>query len=817
MKIRIILLSFITILSYLAVSVAIAVEGDILWKHVVGGNLESTPAVDDDGNVYVVTYTGVRSYSPDGIHRWSTTVRAEIGDFNAPSLSQDNSILYGGSDDGVWAIDAATGSLIWENDDYDFPAGFHSVPAVSSDGLRIYMGCGAERDEANAFYAINTADGSIAWEYRLTYPPRGFSGFIGGAIFDPNDSRIIYLTSQHGYLVSLTDNGDSYIENWVVNIGAEMRMPPAIDANGYIYVGDSRTGRVHKFDPRTSTMQGGKWPVHVGANEVFTSIAIGTDGTIYVNSEDKRLWAINPDGTVKWNNLIFEAWGSDPLIRDDGKIIVAIQLNGAARVAAIRDDGNQAVIEWTSDRIAKTLRLNETNVNLAPDGTIYITSGDQEPEALFAIEGNGRGLSTTSAWPKYMGNIQNNGHAANPEIHSVSPDHVRPPEMEWQRGYGTSYGNHVHEGFQTRDGGYVAIGQTWEAGNDYTEMLVVKTDANGNKQWQTIIGTGNQHDIGICIAEVSDGLIAGGGLHSSESQQRGLVKLDFDGGVVWQKTYPADGHGAIRGVDITSDGEIITTGYTNAPEQGFLFICDEGEGFIMKTDADGNLQWDKTISAPQGTKIREINGGYAICSTKWIPSENNNVVLILTDHQGNETYTNNYGSSGNDQCFDFDLTSDGGYILAGHTTSYGVNWDYYLLKVDGNGKKQWHKTFGQPRGYDANYIHDESYGVRHTPDGGYIIAGGSGDEYRYSESGHPAGSSDEWKAYLVKTDGDGNMVWGGVYPPYDDSGNNAAEYVGLTSDGGYIVFTDSDGFYSNLGSNAFGFMKIGPDESNINP
>ena len=49
-------------------------------------------------------------------------------------------------------------------------------------------------------------------------------------------------------------------------------------------------------------------------------------------------------------------------------------------------------------------------------------------------------------------------------------------------------------------------------------------------------------------------------------------------------------------------------------------------------------------------------------------------------------------------------------------------------------------------------VHDEAYGVQQTPDGGFIIAGGSGDEHPYSASGHAAGPSDEWKAYLVKTD-----------------------------------------------------------------
>jgi len=84
---------------------------------------------------------------------------------------------------------------------------------------------------------------------------------------------------------------------------------------------------------------------------------------------------------------------------------------------------------------------------------------------------------------------------------------VDAPAMQWHKGHGTSYGNHVHEGMQTSDGGYIGIGQTWDSHDDYPEMLVIKTYANGNKEWQKIIGTTNQPDIGICIAEVSDGFI----------------------------------------------------------------------------------------------------------------------------------------------------------------------------------------------------------------------------------------------------------------------------------------------------------------------
>jgi outer membrane protein assembly factor BamB len=250
------------------------------------------------------------------------------------------------------------------------------------------------------------------WEYDMPYEAYGFHGYLGGAIIANNGT--IYLTSQHGWLISLTDDENSYTENWVCKIGAEMRMPPAMDANGFLYVGDSEKGQVHKVYSNTGIEEGGNWPVSVNTDsnekgEVFANIAIGPDGTIYVNSEDERIWAINKDGTIKWNNIQFEVWGSDPLIRDDGKIIVVSQIKDAARVTCIRDDGIAGVIEWTSNPVSKTLLLNETNVNIAPDGTILVHSGEHQPQALFALVGNGMGLSTTSPWPKYMGNIKNNG------------------------------------------------------------------------------------------------------------------------------------------------------------------------------------------------------------------------------------------------------------------------------------------------------------------------------------------------------------------------------------------------------------------------
>ncbi len=111
-------------------------------------------------------------------------------------------------------------------------------------------------------------------------------------------------------------------------------------------------------------------------------------------------------------------------------------------------------------------------------------------------------------------------------------------------------------------------------------------------------------------------------------------------------------------------------------------------------------------------------------------------------------------------------------------------------------------------------MRDECYGAKQTPDGGYVMVGGTGDEDSYSASGHPACPSYLWKSYVVRTDGNGNLLWEGLYG--DPTGNNAGEYINLTSDGRYVVFADTD-TQGSMRSNNFGIMKIAPDTLDRKP
>ncbi len=390
---------------------------------------------------------------------------------------------------------------------------------------------------------------------------------------------------------------------------------------------------------------------------------------------------------------------------------------------------------------------------------------------------------------------------------------IAADKLEWHFAYGTDFEDHVHEGLQTVDGGYIAIGDSAETDDSFdagSDILVVKIDQNGKLQWSKIFGARQVRDVGYSVAETNGGYVLGVGLGESDGQKAALIGIDKQGNEVWRQTYGNRVHGGIRSIAIAPDGTIIAGGYTANPEAGFVFIA-EGRGLLIRTSAGGEPIWTQNLGIPQITKVRVERGGTIALLTTVYNAENDkqNISLLKTDKFSNIRVRYTYEKTHNTQAFDFDLTNDDGFIICGHTTGLeAVNWDYILLRVDRDGQQRWVRRFGQPRGYDARYIHDESYGVRSLPDGGFVVAGGSGDEYaRYSVDGHPAGSSDEWKAFTVRTDAQGNSVGQGVFGDGADQGNNAAEYLTVTKDGGYLLFVDTDSQGEPLPSN-FGFMKV---------
>ena len=387
-----------------------------------------------------------------------------------------------------------------------------------------------------------------------------------------------------------------------------------------------------------------------------------------------------------------------------------------------------------------------------------------------------------------------------------------PPEVVWHAGLGTEFEEHVHEGHQTTDGGSIAIGHAQESSGNTTDMLVVKASASGDQEWLARVGSAGEWDVGVALLEVEDGFWAAGGLTEDGQQRAAVVKLDRDGDVVWTQTFSDEGPAAVRGLDQMADGRVVITGYQGGTEPGFVFISEEGTGFLKVLEPDGEVVWSADLPVTQGTKVRETpDGGFAVLSTDWVFADGadvQNAILVRTDANGEVLWREAFGGANNNQAFDFDMGPDGDFVLAGHTTGFGAaNWDCLMLKVSADGDLEWSRRFGQPRGYDPRFIHDECYGVRFDHDGGFVMAGGSGDEYSTSEDGHPSGSSDEWKGYVVKVAADGELDWAQIYGDGAGNGNNATEFIALTDDGGYLLFNDTDSAGPAEPSN-FGFMKL---------
>ncbi len=395
-----------------------------------------------------------------------------------------------------------------------------------------------------------------------------------------------------------------------------------------------------------------------------------------------------------------------------------------------------------------------------------------------------------------------------------------PPIVGFHKGYGTEGEEHVHEGIETLDNGFIGIGHTQDFPESETlDILVIKTNSNGEEIWSKKIGEIGEWDVGIAIAESNDAYYAAGGKSLGGVQKPAIIKLTKDGDILWERIFDTPGVGMLRGIDISQNGGIAVTGFHGGDEEGFVFIS-EATGFAAALDSEGGVVWQRDYEQiPQGTKILSTDSnGYAILSTIWNDEENNAAILKI-GNGGEVQWFKSYGG-GHNQAFDFEYLPKEGYVLAGHTNSIdAVNWDGLMTKVDTSGNLVWMRTVGQPRGYDSRYIHDEFYGIVVDSDGSYVMAGGTGDETdEYEEDGHPSGPSGEWKSYLVKINSNGDLIWEEVYGE-NDEGHNAAEFLDTTNDGGFILFNDSDNeSISKKAPNNFGFMKLrgassGPDNT----
>jgi hypothetical protein len=344
----------------------------------------------------------------------------------------------------------------------------------------------------------------------------------------------------------------------------------------------------------------------------------------------------------------------------------------------------------------------------------------------------------------------------------------------WNRTYGGANWDTGRSVVLTSDGSYVIAGTTGSYGAGNYDVLLIKVSADGVVLWNKTYG-GELHDFGFSMVQTVDGGYAITGevwSFGAGAADMFLVKTDADGNMLWNKTYGGINSDFGFSVVRTNDGGYAIAGSTNSYDAGNFDV------YLVKTDANGVMLWNKTYGGTNTDygyfMIQTTDGGYAIVGETWsFGAGGLDVFLVKTDASGNLQWSETYGGINYDIGYSVVQTSDGGYAIIGITDSDGTgNYDVYLVKTGSDGYMLWNKT------YDWSDFDVGLYLVQ-TSEGGYAIAG-SIDYY--------AAGSD---VLLIKTDPNGNIQWSKTYGGTD---TERAYAMVQTIDGSYTIVGETWSF-----------------------
>ena len=308
-------------------------------------------------------------------------------------------------------------------------------------------------------------------------------------------------------------------------------------------------------------------------------------------------------------------------------------------------------------------------------------------------------------------------------------------------------------------------------GNDY---WVVKVTEDGTfKHYNRAIG-GSGEDRLASIVPLSDMTMVLGGSSNSPAEDMSksqgskggydywIVKVNRYGNVIWDKVLGGTNEDHLTSMVATNDGGFLVGGISASLANKVTPVIGNPLGGI------GSFQ-PQPISSDKS--MNSCNGSYDY----WI---------VKLDVNGKKQWDITLGNGGNDYLASVVKATDGGYLLAGYSSSEGLagnktaagkgGYDYWVVKIDANGNKQWDKTFGGTQD-------DQLAKAAATPDGGFVLGGSSSSPAGADKTEGLRGAAGQNDYWVVKIDANGNKQWDKtVGSPGDDTFKSLA----VTADGG---------------------------------
>jgi len=246
----------------------------------------------------------------------------------------------------------------------------------------------------------------------------------------------------------------------------------------------------------------------------------------------------------------------------------------------------------------------------------------------------------------------------------------------------------------------------------------------------------------------------------------------------------------------------LVAGYAQSSDDQVTKINGGDDYWIIVINKFGKLKLEKTLGGSNDDEafsaIATTDGGFIVAG--YSQSDDGDITshhgitgyedywIVKLSARGKIQWEKSLGGTKSDEAYSILQTSDGGYIVAGSSTSndedvsghHGFDGtDYWVVKLDPSGNIEWQKSLG---GSSGDYPHS----IQQTIDGGYVVAG-----YSFSIDGDVSGNHGSSDVWIVKLDVYGNIEWqksfGGTYA-------EEAWSIQQTMDGGYIVggYSDSE-------------------------
>lgn len=403
----------------------------------------------------------------------------------------------------------------------------------------------------------------------------------------------------------------------------------------------------------------------------------------------------------------------------------------------------------------------------------------------------------------------------------------------WKKSWGGNKDDVAFAIENTMDGGIIVAGKSQSNNGDVTtnygknDFWILKLSSSGQMVWKKTYG-GSGDDVAYAVRKTVDGgYMVAGSSSSTDGDVSGnhglldawLLRLDSLGNVVWNKCFGGSGNDLAYELSNTSDGGFAFAGYTKSNDGDISGGSHaSGDYWIAKINSLGDLVWSRTYGGSGYDFAHAMqqagDGGYYLSgyarSTDGdvqVAYGQEDMWILKLDDEGNQVWQKTYGGTGGEGAGALTVTTDGGCILAGITHSFnmdvqgnhGFAHDYWVVKIDDLGNKQWAVCLGGTNTEDA-------HSIIQTSDGGYVVSG-KGD----SNDGDATTNNGGHDYWLVKLNAAGTIQWQKSFGgSLDDEANGIVE----TSNGelvaaGYAVSNDKD-VSGNHGGSDFWILRCVP-------